>query len=104
MRVSPAVRIVRAAVFAVLCVLLAAGAHVLATGQAPLVWTQVTACVPIFAAGCLLGGRERSLVGIGGVTLTTQGGLHLVFHTAQPHHTAMAMHAMPGMKLTSSPS
>jgi hypothetical protein len=84
----------RAAVFAVLCVLLAAGAHVLATGQAPLVWVQIAAVVPVFAAGCLLGGRERSLAGIGGGTLASQCGLHLVFHAAQPHHTAMAMQGM----------
>ncbi|MEV7242876.1 hypothetical protein AB0N92_16730 [Streptomyces sp. NPDC093248] len=100
MRVSPAVRMLRGAVFAVLCVLLAAGAHVLATGQAPLVWLQVGACVPVFAAGCLLGGRERSLAGIGGVTLATQGGLHLMFHAAQSHHTAMAMHAKHGMEMS----
>ena len=95
MRVSPAVRMLRAAVFAVLCVLLAAGAHVLATGQAPPVWVQIAAVVPVFAAGCLLGGRERSLAGIGAGTLAAQCGLHLVFHAAQPHHHAMqAMHGM----------
>ncbi|MFJ3339337.1 hypothetical protein [Streptomyces sp. NPDC086766] len=97
MSVSLAVRSVRAAVFAVLCVLLAAGGHALATGAAPPVWVQAAAFVPVFAAGCLLGGRERSLAGIGTGTLGAQGGLHLVFHAAQPHHVAMAMH---GMRMT----
>ncbi|MFE9444030.1 hypothetical protein ACFYO2_34770 [Streptomyces sp. NPDC006602] len=35
MKASPAVRGLRAAVFAALCVLLAAGGHSLATGMAP---------------------------------------------------------------------
>ncbi|MFF7358670.1 hypothetical protein ACFZA1_39590 [Streptomyces filipinensis] len=59
MSVSLAVRSVRAAVFAVLCVLLGAGGHALATGAAPPVGVQVTAFVPVFVGGCLLGGRER---------------------------------------------
>ncbi|MGW4393585.1 hypothetical protein [Streptomyces sp. NBC_00063] len=41
MSASVAVRSVRAAVFTALCVLLAAGGHVLATGEAPPVWLQV---------------------------------------------------------------
>ncbi|MFD9396351.1 hypothetical protein ACFWBB_38125 [Streptomyces sp. NPDC060000] len=92
-RVSLAVRCLRAAVFAVLCVLLAAGGHVLATGVAPPVWVQAAGAVPVFLVGALLGGRERSLVGIGGGTLAAQGGLHLAFHTARPH-AAMLMHGM----------
>ncbi|MFI6549452.1 hypothetical protein ACIBO9_40035 [Streptomyces prunicolor] len=81
--------------FAVLCVLLAAGGHALAMGEAPPVWVQVAAVVPLFAIGCLLGGRERSLAGIGGATLAAQGGLHLAFDAARPR-TVMAM---PGMSM-----
>ena len=47
MRASPAVRSLRAAVFAALCVLLAAGGHTLATGTAPPVWTQAAGFVPV---------------------------------------------------------
>jgi hypothetical protein len=97
MRVSWAVRSVRAAVFAVLCVLLAAGGHALATGAAPAVWAQATAVVPVFVVGCLLSGRERSLAGIGGVTLAAQSGLHVVFHAVRPQHAGMVMH---GMRMT----
>ncbi|MFI9569710.1 hypothetical protein [Streptomyces rishiriensis] len=50
---------------------------------------------PVFVAGCLLGGRERSLAGIGAVTLAAQGGLHLAFHAVRPHHAGMVMHGMP---------
>ncbi|WP_256725958.1 hypothetical protein [Streptomyces sp. IMTB 2501] len=92
--VSWAVRSVRAAVFAVLCVLLAAGGHALATRAAPAVWVQVAAFVPVFVAGCLLGGRERSLAAIGLGTPAAQCGLHLAFHAARPQHVAMAMRGM----------
>ncbi|WTV73398.1 hypothetical protein OG885_02980 [Streptomyces sp. NBC_00028] len=97
MRVSVAVRSVRAAVFAVLCVLLAAGGHALATGEAPPVRFQIAAAVPVFAVGCLLGGRERSLTGIGAVMLAAQGGLHVAFHSVRQQHSAMALH---GMRMT----
>ncbi|WP_162951006.1 hypothetical protein [Streptomyces sp. CC0208] len=98
MRASPAVRSLRAAVFAALCVLLAAGGHTLATGTAPPVWTQTAGFVPVFAAGWLLGGRERPLAAIGGATLASQGGLHLAFGAARPH-PVMVMH---GMRMTHS--
>ncbi|WP_330286861.1 hypothetical protein [Streptomyces sp. NBC_00576] len=93
MSASLAVRSLRAAVLAVLCVLLAAGGHALAVGVTPPVWVQVAGAVPVFVVGCLLGGRERSLTGIGGVTLASQGGLHLAFGAARPH-AAMVMHGM----------
>ncbi|MFD5400018.1 hypothetical protein [Streptomyces griseorubiginosus] len=82
MRASPAVRSLRAAVFAALCVLLAAGGHALATGMTPPVWAQAAGFLPVFAAGWLLGGRERSLGAIGAATLTSQAGLHLAFGAA----------------------
>ncbi|MEU9380097.1 hypothetical protein AB0D38_03400 [Streptomyces sp. NPDC048279] len=91
MSASPAVRSLRAAVFAALCVLLAAGGHALATGTAPPVWIQAAGFVPVFGAGYLLGGRERSLAAIGAGTVTAQGALHLVFGAARPHAT-MVMH------------
>ncbi|MDX3314124.1 hypothetical protein ACWGH3_31385 [Streptomyces sp. NPDC054884] len=93
MSASLGVRSLRAAVFAVLCVLLAAGGHALAVGVPPPVWVQVVGALPVFAAGCLLGGRERSLTGICGATLAAQGGLHLAFGAARPH-AAMVMHGM----------
>ncbi|OIK07904.1 hypothetical protein BIV23_01855 [Streptomyces monashensis] len=86
--------------FAVLCVLLAAGGHAMATGMAPSVWVQVAGFVPVFAAGSLLAGRERSSTAIGAGTLAAQGGLHLVFHAAEPRHAAMVMH---GMRMVQAP-
>ncbi|MFD4522455.1 hypothetical protein ACFWP7_00655 [Streptomyces sp. NPDC058470] len=96
MRASLAVRSLRAAVFAVLCVLLAAGGHGLATGEAPPLWADGAGVLALFAAGCLLSGRERSLVGIGGGMLAAQAGLHLGFEAARP---SMAMH-MHGAHMT----
>ncbi|MFB7313347.1 hypothetical protein [Streptomyces sp. NPDC056192] len=98
MRASPSVRSVRAVVFAVLSVLLAAGGHVLATGEAPPAWVQAVGFVPVFVGGCLLGGRERSLTGIGGGTLAAQGGLHVAFDAGRPH-AVLAMHAMQGLRM-----
>ncbi|MFI6559860.1 hypothetical protein [Streptomyces sp. NPDC050534] len=97
MRAAPSVRVTRAAVFAALCVLLAAGGHALATGAAPHMWVQAAGFGPVFAAGCLLAGRERSLPAIGAGTLTAQGGLHLAFDAVRPH-MAVPMHGMGAMR------
>ncbi|WP_392967414.1 hypothetical protein [Streptomyces sp. LN245] len=93
MNASPAVRSLRAAVFAVLCVLLAAGGHALATGQAPPLWAEGAGLLAVFATGCALGGRERSLSGIGGAMLVAQAGLHLGFEAVRPR-MALNMHGM----------
>ncbi|MFE9096978.1 hypothetical protein [Streptomyces sp. NPDC007264] len=94
MGVSWAVRSVRAAVFAVVCVLLAAGGHALATGAVPPVWVDAAAFVPVFAAAAALAGRERSLLAIAGAMLTVQGALHFAFAAAGPSHAPMRMPAM----------
>jgi len=94
---SPAVRSLRAAVLAAVCVLLAAAAHGLATGEPPVLAADGAGFAAVFAAGWLLGGRERSLPGIGAVTLAAQAGLHLPFgavrgRTMAPmHHPGMSM-------------
>lgn len=104
MSASPAVRSLRAAVFAAVCVLLAVAAHRLATGGAPSAGAEGAGFAVVFGAGWLLGGRERSLPGIGTVTLVAQAGLHLAFGAvrgrtmvhAHAHHSGMSMaHAHP---------
>jgi hypothetical protein len=82
MNASPAVRSVRAAVFAALCVTLAASGHGLAVGAMPPAWAAGAGFAAIFALGCLLGGRERSLPQITVAMLAVQGGLHLAFDAA----------------------
>ncbi|MER6736740.1 hypothetical protein [Streptomyces puniciscabiei] len=96
---SPAVRGLRAAVFAAVCVLLAAAGHGLAMGDMPPLWADAAGFLAVFAVGWLLGGRERSLSGIGVAMLLTQAGLHLGFDAAHPGRGRVAMpgHAMAGM-------
>ncbi|MFI1358494.1 hypothetical protein ACH4TV_33740 [Streptomyces sp. NPDC020898] len=97
MSASPAVRSLRAAVFAVVCVLLAAAAHGLATGGPPPLRADGAGFAAVFAAGWLLGGRERSLPGIGGAMAVTQAGLHLAFGAARGRTVVHAHH--PGMRM-----
>ncbi|MFI5796694.1 hypothetical protein [Streptomyces sp. NPDC051677] len=98
MSASPAVRSLRAAVFAAMCVLLAAAGHGLATGDTPPPWADGAGFLAVFAAGWLLGARERSLPGIGAAMLATQAGLHVAFDAARSRTTA---HTMPAMAMTS---
>ncbi|MEU6367839.1 hypothetical protein ABZ876_19380 [Streptomyces sp. NPDC046931] len=103
MDVSWTVRSVRAAVFAVVCVLLAAGGHTLATGAVPAGWVYAAAFLAVFAGSALLAGRECSLLGIGLAMLLVQGGLHLAFGAAGPPDT-MSMPGMPqGMDMATQP-
>ncbi|MFJ3304103.1 hypothetical protein ACIPSA_13425 [Streptomyces sp. NPDC086549] len=90
MSASPAVRSLRAAVFAAVCVLLAAAGHRFATGDMPPVWADGAGFLGVFLAGWLLGGRERSLPGIGAAMLATQAGLHIAFDVAHPHAAGSA--------------
>ncbi|MFF5012643.1 hypothetical protein [Streptomyces sp. NPDC001165] len=90
MSASPAVRSLRAAVFAAVCVLLAAAGHGLATGDMPPVWADGVGFLGVFVTGWLLGGRERDLPGIGAVMLATQAGLHIAFDVAHPHAVVSA--------------
>lgn len=82
MSASAAVRSLRAAVFAAVCVLLAAAGHGLAVGDMPPLWADAGAFLSVFAVGWALGGRERSLAGIGAAMLVTQAGLHFAFGAA----------------------
>ncbi|MFE1311178.1 hypothetical protein [Streptomyces sp. NPDC058755] len=90
MTASPALRSLRAAVFAAVCVLLAAAGHGLATGDMPPVWADGAGFLGVFLTGWLLCGRERSLMGIGAVMLSTQAGLHTAFDAAHAHAVASA--------------
>ncbi|MFI9358856.1 hypothetical protein [Streptomyces lydicus] len=100
MRASPAMRILRAAVFAAVCLTLSAAGHQLAAGSAPPVWADGTGFLAVLVREYLLSARERSLLGIGGAMLATQGRLHLAFDAAQAParriaatSTSMGMHA-----------
>ncbi|MEV6118514.1 hypothetical protein AB0L59_40115 [Streptomyces sp. NPDC052109] len=107
MSASPAVRALRAAVFAAVCVLLAAAGHGLAMGAMPPLGADGAGFLAVFALGWILGGRERSLPGIGAVMLFTQAGLHLGFDAAQSGRTglwAAHMAVMPGPAMGTMPA
>ncbi|TQJ56828.1 hypothetical protein [Streptomyces sp. SLBN-115] len=95
MSASPGVRSLRAAVFAAVCVLLAAAGHGLATGDTPPPWADGAGFLAVFTAGWLLGARERALPGIGAAMLATQAGLHVAFDAARSRTAARTMPAMP---------
>lgn len=104
MSASPAVRSLRAAVFAAVCVLLAAAGHGLAMGDLPPLWADAAGFLAVFAAGRALAGRERGLPEIGAGMLLTQAGLHFGFDAARPATPAHPMrmagmhgHPMAGM-------
>jgi len=78
------------------CVLLAAAGHGLATGATPPLWADGAGFLVVSGMGFLLGGRERSLPGIGAAMLATQAGLHLGFDLARPR-AGMAMAGMAHM-------
>ncbi|MGI5373602.1 hypothetical protein ACQEV2_04955 [Streptomyces sp. CA-251387] len=77
------VRTIRAAVFAAVCVLLAALGHVLMSGATVPWWTLAAGAVLTGGAGWCLAGRERGLPLVVSVVVVAQGALHAAFEFAQ---------------------
>ncbi|MEU9056640.1 hypothetical protein AB0D37_40690 [Streptomyces sp. NPDC048384] len=94
------VRAIRAAVFASVCVLLAALGHVLMSGAAVPWWTLAAGAAVTGGAGWCLAGRERGLPLVVSVVVAAQGGLHAAFEFAQSSvgvgHDMGAMGSMSG--------
>jgi hypothetical protein len=93
-------RTVRAAVFAAVCVLLAALGHVLMSGRHVPGWTLAGGLAVTGAVGWALAGRERGLPLITAVVVTAQTALHSAFSYAQTGtpdlgHTAHVAHMPP---------
>ncbi|MFD3927883.1 hypothetical protein [Streptomyces sp. NPDC058614] len=82
-------RMLRAAVFAAVCVVLAAAGHVLASSVTVPLWTLGAGFLTVFAVTAPLAGRERSLPGIAAVLATGQTVLHTLFGLGQHGGTAM---------------
>lgn len=76
--------------FAVLCVVLSAGGHVLASCAAVPLWTLGAGFLAVLAVVTPLAGRERSLPGIAAVLAAGQVGLHSLFGAGQHGTTAAA--------------
>ncbi|MGW1670204.1 hypothetical protein [Streptomyces sp. NPDC002324] len=101
-------RTTRAAMFAAVCVLLAALGHVLMSGRHVPWWAMVAGAVLTGAVGWCLAGRERGLPLITSVVVAAQTALHQGFELAQsPTTTAVngrtdAMSSMSGRGSTGS--
>ncbi|MEO3767599.1 hypothetical protein [Streptomyces sp. B5E4] len=76
-------RLLRAAVFTAVCVVLSAGGHVLASNESVPLWTLGVAAALVFAVAVPLAGRERSLPGIAALLAVGQIGLHGLFGLGQ---------------------
>ncbi|MFI1799365.1 hypothetical protein ACH427_18735 [Streptomyces sp. NPDC020379] len=100
---SMVLRSLRAAVFATVCVTLAAAGHSIACRQTPSAWAQGVGFAAVFALSCLMGGRERSLAGIVGTMGIVQVALHMLFDAA-PGAPGTTMAQVPGMSGMSHPA
>jgi hypothetical protein len=83
-------RTLRAAVFAAVCVVLAAAGHGLASCATVPLWTLGAGFLGVFSVAAPLAGRERSLPGIAAVLAVGQVALHTLFGLGQ-HSGAMSM-------------
>ncbi|MEW2630169.1 hypothetical protein AB0903_00520 [Streptomyces sp. NPDC048389] len=78
-------RLLRAAVFTAVCVVLSGTGHVLAACRAVPLWTLALGFVGVFVLVTPLAGRQRSLPAIAGVLTAGQLGLHTLFAVGQGH-------------------
>ncbi|MGW1148902.1 hypothetical protein ACWD6I_28635 [Streptomyces sp. NPDC002454] len=83
-------RLLRAAVFAAVCVVLSAAGHVLASYEAVPPWTVAAGFLGAFAVALPLAGRPRSLAGIAALLAVGQLVLHAVFGLGQHGGAATA--------------
>lgn len=82
-RAGAGMRLLRAAVFTAVCVVLAAAGHALASGRTVPVWALVIGWLSVFAVVAPLAGRERTLPGIAACLAVGQLALHTVFNAGQ---------------------
>ncbi|MGP4083132.1 hypothetical protein [Streptomyces sp. KR55] len=87
-------RILRAAVFAAVCVVLSVGGHALASGGVPL-WTLGAGFLAVLVVAAPLAGRERSLPGIAALLAAGQIALHTLFGLGQHGSTPLTASAPP---------
>lgn len=90
-------RALRAALFAAVCIALAAVGHAYMSGHAIPAGALLAAFTATGTIGWLGGGRRRGALSIGGGLIAVQAALHLIFASTQPRST-------PSMPATSSMS
>ncbi|MFD8216717.1 hypothetical protein ACFV2U_23940, partial [Streptomyces sp. NPDC059697] len=98
-------RTMRAAVFAAVCVLLAALGHVLMSGSTVPWWTMAAGFAATTGVGWCLAGRERGLALVVSAAVVAQGALHSAFSSAQSAAsgagTGSVTHGMSGWSMGS---
>ncbi|MEU8591129.1 hypothetical protein AB0C59_29600 [Streptomyces sp. NPDC048664] len=99
-RAGHGLRILRAAVFAAVCVVLAAAGHEVASCAAIPLWTLGAGFLCVCAVTVPLAGRERSLPGIAACLAVGQTVLHTLFGLGQGGTMSMA----GGMRMTPDPT
>ncbi|MFC8513986.1 hypothetical protein [Streptomyces sp. NPDC057257] len=82
-RAATDLRLLRAAVFSAVCVLLSASGHSLVSGASMPMWSLAAGWAGVVCVVGPLAGRERSLPGIALGLLAGETGLHLVFSVGQ---------------------
>ncbi|WP_406121153.1 hypothetical protein [Streptomyces sp. NBC_00989] len=90
MRAGWCARTVRAAMFAAVCVVLAALAHVLMSGHHVAAWALAAGLAATGIAGWSLAGRERGLPTVVTLVVAAQVALHSAFAFGKPATGAMA--------------
>ncbi|MDF2271310.1 hypothetical protein P2Q00_38665 [Streptomyces coacervatus] len=90
-------RILRAAVFAAVCVMLAAGGHILASCATVPLWTLGAGFLGVVLVAAPLAGRVRSLPGIVALLAGGQTVLHTLFGLGQHTASSAAMAHMSPM-------
>ncbi|WP_327344789.1 hypothetical protein [Streptomyces europaeiscabiei] len=82
-RAGGELRVLRAAVFAAVCVVLAGAGHALASCAAIPLWSLGAGFAGVFSVAAALAGRERSLPGIAATLAVGQTLLHILFGLGQ---------------------
>ncbi|MFC8418680.1 MULTISPECIES: hypothetical protein [Streptomyces] len=83
MAADGALRALRAAVFAAVCVVLAGLGHVLMSGHGLPWWVLLSGLAAVGAVGWSFGGRERRGAAVAALTVAVQAALHVSFTLAQ---------------------
>ncbi|MFF4270623.1 hypothetical protein [Streptomyces sp. NPDC001536] len=94
-RTGAVLRLLRAAVFAAVCVVLAAAGHTMAACAAVPLWTLGAGFLGVLAVAAPLAGRARSLAGIAALLAVGQTVLHTLFGLGQHGTAAQSMSSMP---------
>lgn len=89
------IRALRAALFAAVCIALAATGHSFISAHDIPIPALLTAFAATAAVGWLAGGRRRGVPAIGTGLLAVQGALHLIFSGAGGHPSTRHRHAEP---------